>query len=571
LALETEHYLREELAPRLGIDLPEATVERTWLAPDWVDVRRDPDRRRQVVQHLRDLGYLAAAETAPEETRLREALGEFYLEAGAFWRQFEVLVTGHTQEPPPPLLPDAPMRAALAEPLRISTSRLRLLEILTAFDGAVSLREMPVPGEASLRGRVLRFRLRTFNFLERGDEVVERSGGYDKEGKTGLDAFCALLSLGAEHPTAESLRESERAAVDLLGDAGALVDRFIALRGGQELLAEVDRSRVRLQARDFRRRRQRVRRPRTPKARLRALAEDPMNLFGLELLQVLLWIDGYYEGAIDLDWGPLSQAALEEAIARDDLERARLVRRETGFWRLDFRYGAERLLALTASARAEDVFAQQDAILEGLDRALAASPRIDRWEDLESQVAASEEAVAARTERRRYFGIGAFVRALRKVGDWVRHAFSRFVSWLHRLAGPVLQFVRFIGRGLRRALGYAALAVRRLALFLSGRPFVSARPAPAAAALITGPDLDGDTVNLFLGAVDAELAREHSARLQRMNRALGVVLGIAVSIVKALATGPLGWMWAVRTVFCLVRDGLEESRSEGFFGAMLWS
>ena len=559
MALLAETQVRSELFPRFGVKLDDATLAGGRLAPDWINLREDPDRRRQVAQHLVDLGYLGSAEAAGEDRLLAAALERFYLEASGFFNQFERHAEDATLAPPPRLEPDVVLRAALVDPLRVSFSRLRLLQELTGFDGVLRLRGQPREGEGSLRTRVLRFRLATFNFLDRGD-TVDRAG-YDAAARAALERFARLLALPLDEP-AGALR-----AMDLLGDAAGLVARFTTVFEGRELVAEVERSGRLEQRGHFRRPRRRPRR-RSAIGRRRDLEEDPLNLFGLELLQVLLWMDGYYEGTIDLDWGPRSVEALKMAVAQEALDPARLLRQEQGFWLMDARYAMPRLLELVGED--EDVYAQQDTILDGIERAMEASPELDSWMALESRARERDAVVREKSTRRQYFGIGALVRALRKVAAWVKHAFDRFLERLRHLVGPVLQFIRFIGKGLRRALGFAALALRRLHLFATGQPF-STWAEPPLGLVMTQPDLGGDTRSFALGQVSPALVAEHHLELRRMNRLLGLVLGTAIEVAKLFVGGPLSWMAAGRAIFRIVRDRLEATPRERLAGAMLWS
>lgn len=559
MPLAVEARLRGEVFPRFGVSLGDDDWAGAWLAPDWIDLRDDPGRRRQVAQHLQDLGFLDGETGPPGDDLLRAGLLGFYAEAGSFYSSFEEAGTAQDLEGTPRLPPDPVVRTALVEPLKVTFSRLRQLQALTALDGSLRLLQAPVPGERSLPSRVARYRLRTFNFLER---KTGAEGAWDEAAQAGLEQFLGLLFPAGERPSAV-------AGLNLLGSALALVRRFQARQGDHPLVAPVAGEKGPPLAAHFRNAGPGYARG-PGNRRLEAQARDPVNLFGLELLQVLLWMDGYYEGAIDLDWGPRSQEALEAAIDQEALERTRLVRRRRGYWYLDHRYGMERLLELATDGPAEAIYAQQDRVLAAFDQALAASTEVQNWQDLEAQVDQRSAFLAERPERRQYFGLGALVRAVRKLAGWIRESVDRLASWLHRLAGPVLQFVRFLGRGLRRSLGYAGLALRRLFYWVTGRPFFTVQEEPPAC-LLSKPDLDGDLLNFVIGPAGPETTRRHGLLMRRMNRALGVVLAVAVDVFQAAATGPIGWFPLGVAIFRLVRDHLEAARADGLTGAMLWS
>ena len=213
----------------------------------------------------------------------------------------------------------------------------------TSFDGETPelFDAVPIRGAVNLTTRSLHHRLRVLGLF--GDPL-DSPWGDEGEGALALLAFHLGVS-----PQRISDGRVQRVVVRKSADARWLATRFMKRQGLVPLVVSAGPEKVQKQAKledlivirgkfvegakkleripgvsDRTRRRglALLDAARTPESsRL-----TPSNEFGLQLVQLLLWMYGFYRGRLDGSWGPMSHTALEEALAFEEIERHEALR-----------------------------------------------------------------------------------------------------------------------------------------------------------------------------------------------------------------------------------------------------
>ena len=580
LVTEADGRAYEELlSSRFGIRLPDSDgfyTARPYLAEagdlsvslEFIDLREveNADRRNQVVQHLRDLGYLDEEEKSPSDARLGDALSTFCREAELFLEFFQVKKGSVVDPTAPSERATGPIKAQ-RDPLCLESDMLRMLVDLTSFEGSLRLAGLPQVNEVGLRSRVMHFRLLTYNLVpSRALNEPDGLGPANPVSTDSLEALGAASDLLGDHGTQDRLSDSDLiAALDLLGDAEALYEQYERSYGGRRLLVKADRNMGNGTGESKRRPFARLSKQRkhpedVAKTETIHPTEESSNLLGLELLQIFLWMQDYYLGEIDADWGSESMNALNRCIAFENLKGRKIIKKRGSIKEIDF---ARVIQALRKAAGApKGISETQDRALTGMEAALR-KEKIESWQGLEKRITNRNRAQMNR-RRRRYFGFGSFLHAIRKIA---RNAASWIKRALKRLFGPVLKFLRFIGCGLKFALRIAGLGIRRLYLLISGKPFLSGQTNPPRL-VATFSRLEGDTQTIACTQGEATMVIEHFRKIRAMNQALEWLLIIGIKALEILSGNPLAWLKNAIDIFKFVRDQLQEKRIPVFQAVM---
>ncbi len=540
------------------------------VTPELVDLslKDERERRMQVVQHLRDLGYLLEAEKTPSNNQLAAALRSFYSESRSFDRSFSYIENDSSSIDPPEnrasheqTLTDTSTNQALI----IHFKQLRRLMLLTALDGNLELKGIPKNDEVNLTSRVIQFRLRTYNFVslegEGGDLVANSEDPIIEES---LDR---LLELGKllNRPT--------------LGDRGQSTLLMLNALANPQLLAnwlanssELGHRWIQVRKNQHGRRRNFGRL--VGRRSIRNLASRSLrSIFALELLQVFLWMDDYYTAEVDLHWGKESYKALKRFL-QDTNEngkssKSEAIRKDSKL-RKSYEVNVLRAIELLRSQPQADgdIYEKQDNVLANIDSALK-DKKIDSWKKFDAKIHRRNKE-QNKKKRRRYFGISSFVRAIRRIASGVVDELHKA---LNRLFGPVLKFLRFVGRGMRTALKTATLALRYTHIFASGKPLISGSIAPPRF-VMTWHRLDKDMTCYLQTQGEPKWQDEHFSLLNQMQQAFYWIVKIGLLAGKIIAgaiSGPVGWFIVARDVFKIVRDIMDATDTPVFRGSMLWA
>lgn len=520
-----------------------------WLpavTPEAVDLEQKDqgDHRWQVAQHLQDLGYLPTSSHEPSNTDIAQALSQFDTDAARFTEQFAWHGDPKDIDPPPESAEMPPPRHSTTS-ASVTYTQLRRLNMLTAFDGELRLLSLPKAGETSLRSRFTLFRLQTYNLLP---ATLDTSSPFPPDA---LEPLVALSELLQPETTPPETSATALSMLNQLGQAPLLADLYLQA-------VPASGAWIRTRKNPIQRRRAFGHVLNRNRSRSQSLRLPLLQAFALELLQMLLWMNDYYLGEVDLDWGPESRKALKRFAKAEEIPVRQLLR--------PHRVNARVAIGLLArhEKRDTDVFEAQDEIADQIARTFDQGG-VDSWQRIQKTLD-KRDREQRKKRRRRYFGIGRLVHAIGKLAKNVARWVSQLLS---NLFGPLLKFVRFLGRAIRTTLRIADLALKRIFLLVSRKPLLSGSLNPPR--LVATSHGFGNDIKLMVATEgEAEWIERHFELVAALNRALGWVLAIAQAALQ-FARGPLGWFRGAYQLFTTVRQIFEYTPSTPFQAPMLWS
>ncbi|EDY82425.1 hypothetical protein VDG1235_2047 [Verrucomicrobiia bacterium DG1235] len=561
----------------------------------------EPDAKHweQVLTHLQMLGYLAdAAEVSRVEIEQALAFWEADYQEGRKRRQFAVNLEGEQLRKRP-----------------WAEVRFRYLKAVATFEGEVVLRKMPSPGRPTLISRIANMRLIVFGLSRaRSGSETEADDIFDASSPFGENSLRSAR-IGARIFFGEDDAAGPLRLLNLLGHAPAATDLFLSRYGSGRYMFEggndgselslarfrsnqrppvwtprwqpneggwelLDVERMRLQAMPSLNSRGPSADRQMFSARLVRDAQLPLNIVALELLQLRLWMLGYYEGVVDGRWGPLTEGALEGFVS-DHAKAFRsmgvIVRAGWKGWRVVNLY---RIFAYIVDCL--DVPSERLSVAEMNEISETATGLLnDRdWRKVERnyvelQISRDrhvlEEGILRNTspnkKRKRYFGWRRFFSA---VGAFFRNVGTRLIDAARRVAKALAKGVRFaynifkyVWRKVRIAVRVGRLALRRLALWLFGKPFGTARGGHI---VLTRWSLDYDTVQFVSKDCPVAVRRIHDERMDWMSRSLSFMceLGLVVfSILKGAVVG--AWLKVAFTIYKRVGAMIRDPDYRGLF------
>ncbi len=576
----------------------------------------DAKRTEQVVSQLQLLGYLGETETDRIEQSTIDAAFD------AWERDFEAARdTGalriHFEED------EATALARAAPELR----RIRWLKAVATFEGEVTLLRLPAPGERSLLSRIVHLRLRIYGLLRvRDADTTEPAGTAllkvtDPFDETGAKALRhgGRIFLAVTHA-------DPRSVANLLGHAPAATDAFVAHHEVWPGLYRDPAANGNIPVGRFRVRKFADRPPRwtemdgrwqrdpgsagsarlpefaiaatslTP-AEVKFQEEHPITVVGQQLLQLRLWTFGYYLGALDGAWGPVTAQALEgfardnpEVFAPEKLRRdaqGRIIPDAYLRWSNDGRAILNLGRLLTVMVDHLDVAAEETSVSDMnrlAEDSVDAIKTEQEWRQVEAKYQAlrvgEREKIAAphlgadgfssgktsNAQRKRYFGwrryfaaAGAF---LRRVGGVLVRAVQSVLEALLAGFGQAFEILRYLWRKVRVAMRVARLAGRRLRAWLAGDPVGTRSGTNLCATWIS---LDFDTLQFVSAGCAAEVAKSHQERLRWMSASLAFMCHLGARVVKACVQLAISALLVAYEIFKAVRALLADEQFSGLF------
>ena len=436
---------------------------------------------------------------------------------------------------------------------------VELLRALTSFDGEIALRGPLTPGGTDLKSRLLHYRLRTLNLFLSFTRAPQ-------EERT-RNAIATLRSI----PGFADVADDDLLAV--LGDGKTLFRRYgdgtgavpLVFRfrasgedgevGFDDLVIDNDglfQDTASVFTKAFTSPEQRARESRSlAEAQLRR----PANTFGIELLQLGLWMQGYYEGRLDAWWGPASDAALRHFIEANHLQRETvLLSLGDGFWAVNFTR-VSRLLYPSLVPGAVEAQVPDDAIFEDdpqTDSAARHEAATSLWGRIKSGFRS-----AVRSGRRVALGLHSLAAAA-----W--NGVKRALAWVSETVGDFLAsakaFVKLAFRSAREVVGNLVRALRRFVHFVIGKP-IATLDEDGRVVAISEFAVDRDSFTWFHPDATESLA-EHQDLIAYLARGLRIflrVLGKGLHyLLLALRPPPISW---ARIAFALFRDLTELVRA----------
>lgn len=283
------------------------------------------------------------------------------------------------------------------------------------------------------------------------------------------------------------------------------------------------------------------------------------NQFGTRLLQLKLWMIGFYYGELDGWWGPLSHQALLDFLEQEKRLRHHkrfLIPVEDGFWAINM----DRLGGLLSRYDAKAV--REEDFIERIPA--------DQESILSEQFFQKENGVrryyreSRKQQRRIYHGIRSLVacvlRGLTKVWDWV-------AGKVRKVIGAIVSFFKIAAKRIWEGMLSVTQAFRRFIHFILRKPITTPellKKAPATSPFVmTRFAIDSDAVNLYSSSVDSSQMTLHLNLIRHLTQGLSLLLTIANEIVKLMLhlsrlRSPIGWirlgLWIGRKVAQTVRS-----------------
>lgn len=463
----------------------------------------------------------------------------------------------------------------------------RNLKACTTLEGEVTLLRWPKTGETSLVSRIVLSRLRLFGMFDLPADSPFPSG------LTGQIRNRARWIAEGNHWTALEI-------LNRLSDIKAL-SQSVSTKIGQRyaLLRGIEGISLPEQARQFKVKRTTKKGGGNADKRFKKTnsvtflnLENPSgrnwNELAVKILQIRLWMLGYYEGEIDSDWGHLSSAAYERFVDQYDFKKKKefkIVKAKNG------------MLALRIGKVFETIIRDIDEMAESLERseidaALESESQQEdsaMWKVMENAYTEDRNSKGDRSDRsplvrrsgdlitldhspnlkrRRYHGwrgiFSAFGRFFRKVKNKAISFAKGLIKALKKGLGYAMNIVRYVVGATRMAARITKLAIMRLQAWLLGRP-VGSGAFPKI--IMTQYQMDFDTVCVIDRNCPPETIDQHSRLLDWMKISFEVMVTIATKVTGiVLALG--NWLLMAWRVLKLIREVmsiLKENPLEGLF------
>lgn len=582
--------LSKDVLPWMKVSEPQWSED-----PEPAYYRGDPAEREHLVQCLIDLGYLPEEDAARSwsDSEIRTAVAQWRLDEEAS----EVTYV-HTNT-----LFQCREFLAPGEMARLSAQ--------VGFENKIHLPVEPALGEQSLLTRIVRFRLRTFDLSSE-----PTTAPYSVKSQQALLALCTDLKLKVQDASSPQLK-----MIQLLGNAAGLSKLLMRHWGTWVFVFKHDRDgleqSIATQLKTLAKSNQRFRelykptdrqyqrlfiscgkhrkrhfvghhsshRPRVRfgddgfryygASRLlkwipREIERSPsvaeaethlINRLGLELLQLRLWMLGYYRGRVDGQWGPLSFAALQQLLIDEKAKVEKLVfSLENNYVALNLRYLFKRILPKidqsTAWVKLQDVRALEKEMRTQLKKPTQWPTIQDAYNKMENDEATLYH---GQIRRKRYGGIRGILVALGRIFKRVTRSLVKVVRAILRgikkLLNSALQLFRNIIRNIRKGLRLVGLAVKRFYYWLTKKPYVTGHPSRPLF-VFTRFDWDGDAIHFVQKETGAYDIRRHHRYLKRLNLSFAIVSKLAIKAIDLImSAATMNWIMLAWDLYRLITPG----------------
>ncbi len=511
----------------------------------------DQDLLDEWKQHLMDLGYLDErfASLDTYTTVIIQAIK-------AFCKDDTAISTVSEDGPLPQGFKDN-MEHRFGRPGDLALNRLNRY---TSFDGEPLGAPLPGVGSLNLYSRILHFRLKTLGLYNQSVAAPVNS-----ETEIALSLVSVLLGT----------RDGEN-LIDLLGNVKAMTERYRELNAMRPLVIRDTPTPARAvfgrlailngkfihtdhQWRVLERSTpdvfQQLRRDIATRPNASMFTADYRNRFGLGLLQLWLWMNGYYQGHVDQWWGPLSTEALDEALAFERVPKANVsISLGNGLCALNFPALEEDVLDKMAGA--QEVLEKNEAAIIHESSFLQSKEKENQtiFDKIWAQIRAGFKKII-QVGRRIYHGAGTLIksalRGLLNGLDWIK-------SRAEKIAAPVVNFFRQVYKRIREGIRMAARSLNIFAHFVFGKPVITQ---DGHSFVLSRFDFDRDGVLFASNKAPPKLIQAHQRLLARLSASLSLLLSIAgqiIFLVRSIAGGPVSWLQIGFRIGTIVRKVFQE-------------
>jgi hypothetical protein len=324
------------------------------------------------------------------------------------------------------------------------------------------------------------------------------------------------------------------------------------------------------------------------------LAQTSANRVGLELLQLRLWMLGYYLGELASPWDELSTSALEQFIKDTPStvikDQEDILRIGWGGWMM---INLPRILTIIVEHSdnpAEQLgFAELDELAEQTVKEIGEK----EWGEISTAYGAvrSHEGMELGTpqltattysrgdnrpaRRFRYFGwrklfaaASAFLHRIgAEIGNKIKAAAKMVIAALKSASRQAFELLRHVWRKARLAMRIARLALRRFYCWLSGTPVFSQQGDHVVA---THWSMDFDTCCIVSSGCPAELVAAHATKLDWMSRSGAFMAQVALLVFGLLMkAAEFNWLLLAYNAFTGIRDILKNEDYRRLFSSDL--
>jgi len=502
------------------------------------------------LQGLIDLGYFTLRQNQSEKR-------EHYLSKAVKRFRDDLLLAGNRK---------APFHEHSLS--NMTVDEIDLLEELSSFDNPKAIAPYLMEGQTNLYSRVLHYRLNLYGFA------------FNVRQPFGADSLAILDQINSLIPSAglsrldliDMLDEPKKLCALLLKEA-SFENRLIYFKSrDKKVKRKIDgwvnvAFRKRLKAMLSREEYKKFfSASETAPHRVTTKIKTPVNVFLVRLLQIRLWMLGYYEGKIDNDFSILTIEALDDFLDDEDIKfNSMVLELKTGRKDKAYTYGvlnAEEILSASMD-NAEKSPADLTALGTLYEKQVANNPQGHFEDNLNEQLQKLPEESRKNLSlgRRIYLGISGIAkgifRGLKKIAGLFKKMIKKALAFIRKLA-------RLLYVEAAKALkvfftGISFLLGKRRIITIHDRHMISSRY-----------HFDFDQVSLASKGVGDRLIQKHQDQerfvIESMPKALKVVSEVIkwISRISKLST-PVGWVSLVLQIIKILKDLLvEKKRSLSF-------
>lgn len=508
----------------------------SFLAEADLKIAELDDGNAELIQHLTDLGYLTDwGNTVPESTEaIERATQKFELEL----RQSQL----YTKK-----------ELLFLELMYISEVWLEVLRKIMDFDEGLCITELPSLGETNLISRIVHYRLKTYGLF--AFPVQHSFGTFSTLALAQLKHFTRMIS--------------SVDAINLLADKEKLTRRIIEQHGMEQCILffkaaesempDFNPADYRLNQRfeqqlrnDFDRKSsfyQKLNREvlkqnegKVDWSFVSGQANDDLNLFIARTIQVHQWMDGFYEGKLDGELGPVSLTSIQQMLQFYNLDEEDNLKLKEILVYIGRGYFVFNALCFMKHYMVEEIPEnnEEKVIADLLFESQQLSP--EKKTAFEQNTRKLFE--AAQNERseikksfatRVYYGLRSFFKKLFRIG-------KKLICWitekLEKIWSIMKSFFRKIIEQSKRALKNLILGIK----FILGKtPLVSYLNNGLA---LSNIEFAGDSLHIVDHHLQSGELKNHQATIDKFQHGIQfsiAIVGELFKILKYLVTGVIGW------------------------------
>jgi len=269
------------------------------------------------------------------------------------------------------------------------------------------------------------------------------------------------------------------------------------------------------------------------------------NIFGVRLLQLKLWMFGFYFGRIDGHYQALSHTAFLDLLEQEEKPKKHddfMLPLDDGYWAVNLPKTAK--LLAEYDKKVEDSKNQEEELIQHI-------PEGADEQELQAEIGNQPAEVAAffaeahRGKRRVYNGIKSIIasamKGIKRIGRWIKKKAKK-------VAGAVISFFKSITKRIREGILIFYRALRRFTVFVLRKPVITPErlhKMPVETKFVmTRFDLDSDVTIAKSSKLEPNILQEHKRLVHNLSFGLKIFLEIAGTVISFIRnlSNPIGWI-----------------------------